>query len=71
VYALRRETLREFPEAQPGGFVASVRSMWAKVQGEHEEEDSAAAEIARLGDLRTAGLISDDEFARGKARALA
>jgi hypothetical protein len=70
VYALRRETLREFPDAQPGGFVASIRSTWARMRGE-DAADTAAAELARLGEMRQQGLITDDEFAVAKARALA
>jgi hypothetical protein len=70
VYALRRETLREFPDAQPGGFVASIRSTWARMRGE-DAGDTAAAELARLGEMRQQGLITDDEFAVAKARALA
>ncbi len=78
VYALRRETLREFPDARPGSFTASVRSAWAKVRpGEAGEAealeaggDSAASEIARLGQLHDAGVITDEEFDQGKARAL-
>jgi hypothetical protein len=80
VYALRRETLREFPDATPGSFTASLRSAWGRVRpGDSDEEraaleaggDSAASEIARLGQLHDAGVITDEEFDRGKARALA
>ena len=76
VYALRRQTLREFPDARPGSFSASVRSTWAKLRpgdgGEEAEPEngSASSEIARLGELRDSGLITDEEFDRGKARVL-
>jgi hypothetical protein len=76
--ALRRQTRREFADAQPGGFAAAVRSVTRR-NGTSPEPvarfdkggDGAADEIARLGELREAGLITDDEFDRGKTRALA
>lgn len=72
LYALRRQTLREFPDAQPGGFVASARSAWDRMRGGGTlGDDSAATELTRLGEMRRQGLITDDEFARAKARALA
>jgi hypothetical protein len=51
VVALRRQTLREFPDDRP-------------------MSSTAAEEIARLRDLRDAGAITQDEFARGKELAL-
>jgi drug/metabolite transporter (DMT)-like permease len=71
VYALRKETLREFPDAQPGGFVAAVRSAWDRLQGGGSNGDDSVTELARLGEMRQQGLITDDEFAQAKARALA
>jgi hypothetical protein len=72
VYALRRETLREFPDAQPGGFIASARSTWDRLRGGGEPQgDASVAELTRLGEMRQQGLITDDEFATAKARALA
>jgi hypothetical protein len=76
--ALRRQTRREFADAQPGGFTAAVRSVTRRDDTLPEPGarfdragDGAADEIARLGELRKAGLITDDEFDRGKTRALA
>jgi hypothetical protein len=72
VYALRRQTLREFPDALPGGFIASARSAWDRLQGGGGRQgDASAAELTRLGEMRREGLITDDEFAAAKARALA
>ena len=52
-----------------------------RLRGEHpihvgadrgeDAADTAAAELARLGEMRQQGLITDDEFAVAKARALA
>jgi hypothetical protein len=55
--ALRRQTLREFPAAEPvpeGGAPAP----------------SAASELARLNELHESGAINDDEFERAKKTAL-
>ena len=71
VYALRKETLKEFPDAQPGGFIASVRSTWDRLRGGGSHDDDAVTELTRLGEMRQQGLITDDEFAQAKARALA
>ena len=84
LYSLRRETLQEFPDAVHGdgpGLAARVEALWSRrprrpAHPRHETtgsspRESAAAEIERLHALRTAGAISDDEFQRGKERALA
>lgn len=72
VYALRKQTLREFPDAQPGGFIASARSTWDRLRGGGSHgDDDAVTELTRLGEMRQQGLITDDEFAQAKARALA
>ena len=49
-----------------------MRSTWDRLQGggEPRGEDSVT-ELTRLGEMRQQGLITDDEFARAKARALA
>jgi hypothetical protein len=57
VFALRRETLREFP---PGTEAAPARSSGA----------DAVSELARLHELHEAGAISDAEFERAKSIAL-
>jgi hypothetical protein len=72
VYALRKETLKEFPDAQPGGFIASARSAWDRLRGGRGPQgDASVAELTRLGEMRREGLITEDEFATAKARALA
>jgi hypothetical protein len=84
VYALRRETLLEFPDAAHGdghGMVARVEERWSQREHRSAHRDaktsngsapgSAAAEIERLNALRSDGVITQDEFQRGKERALA
>src|SRR3954469_11666985 len=70
VVALRRETLAE-AAAPPTAETAEplhLPSFLGHHQEEHEptETYSAAAEIARLQELRSAGAISEEEYARGK-----
>jgi hypothetical protein len=60
VYALRRESLLEFPDAS----TADDDSVQAHVVR------SPAAEIAQLRELRDSGAITDAEFERGKQLAL-
>ncbi|HEX7309868.1 MAG TPA: SHOCT domain-containing protein, partial [Gaiellaceae bacterium] len=60
VYALRRESLLEFPDAS----IADDDSVQAHLVR------SPAGEIAQLRDLRDSGAITDAEFERGKKLAL-
>jgi hypothetical protein len=83
IYTLRRQTLQELPEAVHGdgvGLAAHVEALWSRrprrsAHPRHEAtgsppRESVAAEIERLHALHTAGAISDEEFQRGKERAL-
>ena len=83
VYTLRRQTLLEFPAAVPAdgpGLITHVEELWSR-RPHHSMHattgtspgpaiGSAAEEIERLHALRTAGAISEEEFRRGKERAL-
>ena len=60
VFALRRESLLEFPDAS----ISDDDSVQAHVVR------SPAAEIAQLRELRDSGAITDAEFERGKQLAL-
>lgn len=60
VFALRRESMLEFPDAS----IADDDSVQAHVVR------SPAAEIAQLRELRDSGAITDEEFERGKQLAL-
>jgi hypothetical protein len=64
VELLRRRTAREFPDAVPGGF-PSMRGLGTS------SAPSQADELERLVRLRAEGMLTDDEFAAAKARALA
>jgi hypothetical protein len=83
VYTLRRQTLREFPEPVHGDGPGLMRRAEAAWRGRPRRSrhaithtaavapaGSAAEEIERLHALHTAGAISDEEFQRGKERAL-
>jgi hypothetical protein len=84
VYNLRRETLSEFPDAAHGersSMAARVEERWSRRphRSAHTNAStsngsapgSAAAEIERLHALRSDDVISEEEFQRGKERALA
>jgi hypothetical protein len=83
VYSLRRQTLQEFPDAAHGdgpGLTARAEELWRKRphRSTHDKSQtsaitsigSAAEEIERLHALQKAGAISEDEYQRGKERAL-
>jgi Short C-terminal domain len=79
----RRQTLREFPDAQSSAFLADT---WARVSSWWEEQRSAAsaprpsvaaehatdvsARLASLADLHANGHLTDEEYAAAKARVL-
>ena len=72
IEALRRETLREFPDAgtaarAPMPFAALSRLRTSNVATGR----SVADELVRLSELRDAGVISGEEFDRAKTLALA
>ncbi len=71
---IRRQTIREFPDATFAHAAASAKALGAKAAamrpkgGSHG--GSPAEEIARLNELHKSGALTDDEFAQAKARAL-
>jgi putative oligomerization/nucleic acid binding protein len=83
VYILRRQTLAEFPDAVPRGAAlaasagAALRSHRPSFARAHNHSATApnhspvAADLERLGGLRTSGVISDEEFQRAKEKVLA
>jgi len=80
VVAFRRATLREFPDtAAVGSPVAAASAALAHVRASRKhaaavptaENRSTADELAQLGTLREKGVLTDEEFARAKQRALA
>lgn len=82
VYLLRRQTLREFPDAAStlhlrttlataaGGvrlWASSKEAATSRRMGRHR---STAEELAHLADLHNSGALTDEEFARAKAHIL-
>ena len=74
VEALRRQGMRDFPDAERGDVRAAVRGAIASRRGSDEEgapaDQARLNELERLADLRRAGVLSDEELAREKARIL-
>jgi hypothetical protein len=74
VYMLRRETMSEFPDAQRGDTMASIRS-WNARRHEPATADVApadgnsrrVADLERLSHLHDTGSLTDAEFAAEKA----
>jgi putative oligomerization/nucleic acid binding protein len=83
VQALRRQTLKEFPDAELGTGPAPAErvSDWARSRRESREalvqpapspeSASLARELAELARLRDQGVLSEEEFERSKEIALA
>jgi putative oligomerization/nucleic acid binding protein len=69
VLALRRLTVREFPEAAPGDLRGTAELAWARVRGA-SGGGGRADEFERLAQLRDRGVLTDAEFAAEKARLL-
>lgn len=74
VEALRRQTAREFPEAQPGEVGRSAREWYGRrgrpadaVATTRRRHDEHVAELERLSALHDHGSLTDDEFAAEKA----
>jgi hypothetical protein len=76
VEALRRQTLREFPNASGAGMAAAAHALRERMATSMPRRHAAphpsspSDEIIRLRDLHDAGVLSDEEFALGKRRAL-
>jgi Short C-terminal domain len=82
--ALRRETLREFPDAELGTGPPPHERLaeWARTRRESREQAAAqpapasapppslSQELAQLAKLRDAGVLSEEEFERSKQVAL-
>ncbi len=63
--ALRRQTAREFPDAERGGL------SWSSLWGHEDDPDSERlATLSRLGALHADGVLDDAEFEREKRRVL-
>jgi Short C-terminal domain len=69
VFALRRITVREFPDATPADLQVSAGQAWARMRGAGADGDRTA-ELERLARLREQGVVTEEEFAAEKARLL-
>lgn len=67
VYALRRQTLQEFPSGTPAPAAADGDATAVQAHGAPR---SPASELARLAELHRSGALSDEEFERAKKIAL-
>lgn len=74
VHALRSQTIREFPEAQPGDIGRSAREWYARRghaagpgTATRPPEGDHVTELERLSALHDHGSLTDDEFAAEKA----
>jgi hypothetical protein len=75
IVALRRQTLREFPEPTPKPIGDATPSVGARVAGSLRPKADAAGstqadDLARLAALHESGALTDAEFARAKNLAL-
>jgi len=66
--ALRRQTAREFPDAEAKHLSEALRPLMARLESRRTEGD--AGELERLAELRRQGLLDEDEFRSAKARLL-
>jgi Short C-terminal domain len=69
VFALRRMTVREFPDATPVDLRRSAEQAWSRVRGV-QARDGRMAELEQLARLREQGVLTEEEFAEQKARLL-
>lgn len=84
IWLLRRRTLVEFPDAEPGGALGGARdklsSAWGSVSSSVKgigggrgggSADDQASQLERLAQLHDSGKLDDAEFASAKAKLLA
>ena len=67
--ALRRQTAREFPDAEPRHLSEAVRAFAGRLESRRRTHDEAG-ELERLAELRREGLLDEAEFTTAKARLL-
>jgi hypothetical protein len=65
---LRRQTTREFPDAQAGDATANLRAWWAARRGHPAAEggNGHVKELERLAYLHDTGALTDDEYTKEK-----
>ena len=67
---LRRQTAREFPDAERGQASFSLPGRGKDSQPTPSVEDMRLEHLTRLGELRASGVIDEAEFVREKERLL-
>jgi Short C-terminal domain len=70
VFALRRITVREFPDASPADLRGSAAQAWTRVRGVSAVDGGRMGQLERLARLREQGVVTEEEFADEKARLL-
>jgi hypothetical protein len=70
VAALRRITVREFPNAAPADLRDRAELAWGRIRGGAGGGGGRAAELERLAQLRERGVLTEAEFAAEKVRLL-
>jgi hypothetical protein len=68
VELLRRQTAREFPDAQAGDAMANLRAWWAARRGHPAAEagNGHVKELERLAYLHDTGALTDEEYTKEK-----
>ena len=78
VEVLRRQIVREFPDAQPGDTTARIRAWWQHMRTRREEREAAPArsvaqrfdDLERLEALHNRGVLTDAEYEAEKGQLL-
>jgi hypothetical protein len=70
VFALRRITMREFPDAAPSDLRGRADLAWARMRAVGAGSGGRTAELERLARLREQGVVTEEEFAAEKERVL-
>ena len=65
---LRRQTIREFPNAEPGEATTALRAWWAERRGGAPAAAGVSTELEKLASLKDRGAITPDEYDAAKAR---
>jgi hypothetical protein len=68
---LRRQTAREFPDAEPRDLSESLSEMFGRARARRSSEGGATDQLERLARLHRDGALDDAEFKAAKTRLLA
>ncbi len=70
VEVLRRQTVREFPDAEPTDLTATVRGWFARRHRDSSSVAGSVDDLERIAQLHSGGQLDDEEFSSFKARLL-